>query len=186
MREILIDWLIQVHIKYQLRQETLFLTINLIDRYLGVADITRKSLQLVGVSAMLIACKYEEIYPPVANDFVYITDYAYTKEEILAMESTILVTLDFDVHFTSSLRFLERFMLLRGSVDDFERSCSHFLLEACLVSYPLLKYKASQIAGACLFLASKLNFNKEPWGVRMEEYTYLDERSLRHCAKDIH
>ena len=77
MREILMDWLIQVHIKYKLRTETLFLTVNLIDRYLGKVVIMRKNLQLVGVAAMLIASKYEEIYPPTADDFVYITDYAY-------------------------------------------------------------------------------------------------------------
>lgn len=46
---------------------------------------------------MLIACKYEEIYPPIVKDFVYITDNAYTKEEILTMERSILQTLDFDI-----------------------------------------------------------------------------------------
>ena len=72
-------------------------------------------MQLVGVAAMLIASKYEEIYPPTAEDFVYITDYAYDKAEVLQMESDILVSLDFEIHFTSSYRFLERFMLLKGT-----------------------------------------------------------------------
>jgi G2/mitotic-specific cyclin-B, other len=86
MRAILIDWLIEVHLKFKLLPETLFLTINLIDRFLEKAVIQRTKLQLVGVTSMLIASKYEEIYAPEVRDFVYITDKAYSKEEILKME----------------------------------------------------------------------------------------------------
>ena len=64
MREILNDWLIEVHLKFGLLPETLFLTVNLIDRYLSTKSIYRNKLQLVGVTAMLIASKYEEIYVP--------------------------------------------------------------------------------------------------------------------------
>lgn len=110
MRAILIDWLIEVHLKFKLLPETLFLTVNIIDRYLEkVTDIHRTKLQLVGVTAMLIASKYEEIYAPEVRDFVYITDKAYTKEEILKMEQNILYALDFNLTFPSSLRFLERY-----------------------------------------------------------------------------
>ena len=87
MRAILVDWLIEVHYKFKLLPETLFLTVNLIDRFLERNDVVRTKLQLVGVGAMLIASKYEEIYAPEVRDFVYITDKAYTKEEILIMES---------------------------------------------------------------------------------------------------
>lgn len=86
MRAILIDWLIEVHLKFKLLPETLFLTVNLIDRFLEKAIIQRTKLQLVGVTSMLIASKYEEIYAPEVRDFVYITDKAYSKEEILKME----------------------------------------------------------------------------------------------------
>lgn len=76
MRGILVDWLIEVHLKFKLLPETLYLTVSTIDRYLSLADVHRSKLQLVGVTAMLIACKYEEIYPPEVRDFVYITDKA--------------------------------------------------------------------------------------------------------------
>jgi G2/mitotic-specific cyclin-B, other len=109
MRAILVDWLIEVHYKFKLMPETLFLTVNLIDRYLDKVDVVRTKLQLVGVTAMLIACKYEEIYAPEVRDFVYITDKAYTKEEILQMEFLMLSTLDFCICAPSSFRFLERF-----------------------------------------------------------------------------
>lgn len=109
MRAILVDWLIDVHLKFKLLPETLFLTVNLIDRYLSIKTMARGKLQLLGVSALLIATKYEEIYPPTIKDMVYITDNAYSKDEILAMESTVLVSLDFNIQQTSQFRFLERY-----------------------------------------------------------------------------
>ena len=86
MRAILVDWIIEVHLKFKLLPETLFLTVGLIDRFLELEQIQRSSLQLVGVTAMLIASKYEEIYAPEVRDFVYITDNAYTRDQIFAME----------------------------------------------------------------------------------------------------
>ena len=97
MRAILVDWLVDVHAKFKLLTETLFFTVNIIDRYLSLKQITRARLQLVGVASLLITTKYEEIYPPNLKDFVYITDNAYTKEEILEMESDILCVLDFNL-----------------------------------------------------------------------------------------
>jgi len=97
MRAILIDWLVEVHMKYKLRPETLFLTVQCIDRYLTKMPVMRKRLQLVGVVAMFIAAKFEEIHAPEVADFVYITDSAYTKEDILTMECQMLTTLDFQI-----------------------------------------------------------------------------------------
>merc|ERR1719420_2732549 len=97
MRMILIDWLIEVHMMYRLHPETLHLTVNLIDRYLSKKQITRKRLQLVGVAAMFIASKFEEINPPELHDWVYITDNAYTKDDVLMMECTMLATLSFQI-----------------------------------------------------------------------------------------
>jgi Cyclin, N-terminal domain len=82
MRSILVDWLIEVHLKFKLVPETLYLTINLIDRYLERREVTRPKLQLVGVTSLLIAAKYEEIYPPELRDLVYICDRAYTRNEV--------------------------------------------------------------------------------------------------------
>jgi cyclin B len=101
MRAILIDWLVEVHLKFKLLPETLFISVNLIDRYLELEQVTRSKLQLVGVTCMLIASKYEEIYAPEVRDFVYITDKAYSKEEILKMETVILTKLKFNVNYPS-------------------------------------------------------------------------------------
>ena len=82
MRSILVDWLVEVHLKFKLVPETLYLTVNVIDRYLAKTEVSRPKLQLVGVTALLIASKYEEIYPPELRDLVYICDRAYSKNEV--------------------------------------------------------------------------------------------------------
>ena len=99
MRGILIDWIIEVHFQFKLKTESLFLTINLIDRYLEKIMVTKENLQLVGVSSMLIACKYEEIWPPQIRDYIHMCDKAYTKDQIIEMELCMLSALDFNVDF---------------------------------------------------------------------------------------
>mmetsp|Transcript_32763 Transcript_32763/g.31990 ORF Transcript_32763/g.31990 Transcript_32763/m.31990 type:complete len:122 (+) Transcript_32763:403-768(+) len=97
MRAILVDWLVDVHRKFKLLPETLFLTVNIIDRFLSKRQIDRSKLQLVGITSLLISTKYEEIYPPTIKDFVYICDNTYAREEIILMEQQILFDLDFDI-----------------------------------------------------------------------------------------
>lgn len=129
MRVILIDWLIQVHLKFRLLQETLHLTVSVIDRYLAVRKVETKfliylsllyyklqcctvqksKLQLVGVTAMLIASKYEEMYAPEVRDFVFITDNTYKTAEILSMERLMLRALDYSLGTPLSLHFLRRY-----------------------------------------------------------------------------
>jgi len=98
MRSILVDWLVEVHLKFKLVPETLYLTVNLIDRYLEREEVSRPKLQLVGVTSLLIASKYEEIYPPELRDLVYICDRAYTRSDVstmLSRSSTFFFTIRF-------------------------------------------------------------------------------------------
>ena len=110
MRAVLVDWLVGVHLQFHLLQETLYTTVAILDRFLQVEvdSVSRNKLQLVGVSAMLVAAKYEEIYAPEVKDFVYITDRAYTEKEIMKMEIRILATLKFDLGRPLPLHFLRR------------------------------------------------------------------------------
>merc|ERR1719473_1289863 len=109
MRAILVDWLVEVAMKYKLKSETLFATVNIVDRYLEKRQVPRQQLQLVGVTGMLIAAKFEEIYPPHVKDFVYITDRAYTHQEVINMEISMLAALDFSICTPTVAHFLERF-----------------------------------------------------------------------------
>ncbi|KAL7405756.1 hypothetical protein ABVT39_006692 [Epinephelus coioides] len=108
MRALLVDWLVQVHSRFQLLQETLYLTVAILDRFLQVQPVSRRKLQLVGVTAMLVACKYEEMYAPEVGDFAYITDNAFTKSQILEMEQLVLRTLNFQLGRPLPLHFLRR------------------------------------------------------------------------------
>ncbi|CAA3005532.1 G2 mitotic-specific cyclin-2-like [Olea europaea subsp. europaea] len=110
MRAILIDWLIEVHHKFELREETLFLTVNLIDRFLAKQTVVRKKLQLVGLVAMLLACKYEEVSVPVLDDLVLISDKAYTRKEVLDMEKLMLNTLQYNLSVPTAYVFIRRFL----------------------------------------------------------------------------
>lgn len=89
MRAILVDWLVEVSQEYKLVSETLFLAVNYIDRFLSQGAVPRRKLQLVGITCMLIAAKYEEIYAPQIDEFCYITDNTYTRDEMLAMEQQV-------------------------------------------------------------------------------------------------
>jgi G2/mitotic-specific cyclin-B, other len=103
---------------------------------------------------MLIACKYEEVYPPVLRDFVYITDGAYTKEDVLQMEFLILSAISFDISFPTAFRFLERYVRMIGENSEVY-NLSLFLMELALVDVRMLKYSSSLIAAAALIEASK-------------------------------
>lgn len=109
IRSTLVDWMIQIHYNFKLLPETLFLTINMIDRYMSKHQIQKREVQLIGIASLLTVTKYEEIYPPLLKDFVFISDNTYKSNEILEMEKKILFSLDFDLSLTTSYRFLERF-----------------------------------------------------------------------------
>lgn len=184
MRAILIDWLVEVHLKFKLLQETLYLTVNLIDRFLQASQIVRSKLQLVGVTCLLIACKYEEIYPPIVSDVVYITDNAYKASEILEMERNILATLDFEMHVTSPYRFFERFCYLTKPTET-EIFFAQYMMEGSMVAYSMLKYPPAILAASALYFAGKMCRNTNFWSVKVMESSHIYESELRTCAKDL-
>ena len=176
MRAILIDWLIEVHYKFKLLPETLFITVNIIDRYLEKIEIKRQKLQLLGVTAMWIACKYEEIYAPEIKDFVYITDSAYRQKDILDLEYEVLRTLEFNVTTPSAFRFLERYAKLIDA-DSKTFNLAWYLIELPLIEYKMLKYKPSLISSAALFVALKIQKKQFRWNEHMNN---LNNFSLRN------
>lgn len=139
---ILIDWLVDVHLKFKLLPETLYLTINLLDRYCTLKNVERISYQLYGVTAMLLASKYEEIYAPEIRDFVYITDKAYTQEQIKSAEHDMLCTLDFNLTVPSPYRFLERFTKLDSS-DSVIFCLSNYIIDLSLYNPRLFRFLPS-------------------------------------------
>ena len=131
-RAILIDWLISVHVKFKLLPETLYITCNLIDRYFSIFNVSKSEVQLVGITALLIATKYEEIYPPTVKDFIYLTDNTFSRQQILQMEKSMLFSLQFDIQQTSPYRFLERYSKI-AKADSVVFYLSQYLLELALL-----------------------------------------------------
>lgn len=187
MRAILVDWLVEVHNKFKLMPETLYLTIHLIDRFLAEKTIARTKLQLVGVAAMFIASKYEEIYAPEVRDFVYISDKAYTREEILKMEGLMLNALRFQLSFPTVYVFVKRYGKVAG-IDQGKNTKAeaivNMLVELSLQEYKMLKYLPSTIAASAVYLALKLT-NQVPWNAALQHHTRYTEASLKSCIQDL-
>jgi cyclin B len=169
MRSVLIDWLIQVHLKFHLLQETLYLCVQIIDAYLMEVDVPKMQLQLVGVTAMFVASKYEEMYVPAIDDFVYMTDNTYTKAEIRTMEISILKQLDFMFCKPFPLHFLRRFSKA-GQADPKQHTLAKYFMELSLHCAEFSPLDPSYLAACSLALSFKLLKGSE-WNNTMEFYS---------------
>uniref|UniRef100_G1N118 Cyclin B2 n=2 Tax=Meleagris gallopavo TaxID=9103 RepID=G1N118_MELGA len=187
MRAILVDWLVQVHSRFQLLQETLYMCVAIMDRFLQSHPVSRKRLQLVGVTALLLASKYEEMYSPDIADFVYITDNAYSSAEVREMEITILKELNFDLGRPLPLHFLRR-ASKAGEADAEQHTLAKYLMELTLIDYDMVHCHPSEIAAAALCLSQKL-LGHDKWGTKQQYYTGYTEDSLvmtmQHMAKNV-
>jgi len=156
MREILFDWLIEVHKKFKLSYNTLYITGNLIDRFTEKnPELKRTKYQLLGVSSMFIAGKYNDIYPPQSKDYSYITDDAFTKKEVIEMEMEILKQLNYTITFPTQYNFLEIYRKLLN-MDDKTFHLSFYLIDICFINYKMIKYKPSFLAAAACLLSFRL------------------------------
>ncbi|XP_017925027.1 G2/mitotic-specific cyclin-B2 [Manacus vitellinus] len=187
MRAILVDWLVQVHSRFHLLQETLYMCVALIDRFLQSHPVPRKRLQLVGVTAMLVASKYEEILCPDIADFVYITDNAYTSSEIREMEMIILKELNFDLGRPLPIHFLRR-ASKAGEANAKQHTLAKYLMELTLIDYDMVHHRPSEVAAAALCLSQKI-LGHDKWGTKQQYYTGYAEDSLlmtmKHMAKNV-
>ncbi|XP_044133023.1 G2/mitotic-specific cyclin-B2-like [Bufo gargarizans] len=187
MRAILIDWLMQVHSKFQLLQETLYMAVAIMDRFLQVYPVQRNRLQLVGVSSLFLASKYEEMYYPEIADFVYITDKTYSKAEIREMERTILDKLSFDLGRPLPLHFLRRASRCCHAEAE-HHTLAKYLMELTLMDYEMVHYRPSIVAAASLCLTQKV-LNWGTWDATVQHFTGYTEDNLlpvmQHIAKNV-
>ncbi|PIA56826.1 hypothetical protein AQUCO_00700877v1 [Aquilegia coerulea] len=182
MRAILIDWLIEVHYKFELMDETLFLMVNLIDRFLARQTVERKKLQLVGVTALLLACKYEEVSVPIVEDLIVITDKAYTRKEVLDMEKLMVNKLQFNMCVPTPYVFMRRF-LKAAECDKKLEFLSFFMVELCLVEYEMLRFRPSLLAAAAIYTAQSTINGFKHWSKTSEWYTNYSEDQLLECSR---
>lgn len=184
MRTILVDWLVDVHLKFKLLPETLFLTIEVIDRFLDKKVVSRQKLQLVGVVSMLLAAKYEEIFPPEVKDFVYIAANTYTREDILRMERLVFQTLDFNLTFPTLYPFLQRGLQVMDAELRTQQLAS-FLAELALLDFKMVAYVPSLLAASCIYVANRILTAKDCWSRVLEHYCQFKVTELERCSNDL-
>ncbi|XP_077139531.1 G2/mitotic-specific cyclin-B3 [Ranitomeya variabilis] len=169
MRAILVDWMVEVQENFELNHETLYLAVKLVDHYLAVKVIMREKLQLIGSTAVLIASKFEERCPPCLDDFLYICDDAYKREELTAMEMDVLQKLNFDINIPIPYRFLRRFgKCAHASMETL--TLARYICELTLQDYQFVQESASKMAASCLLLALKMK-DLGGWTATLQHYS---------------
>ncbi|CAN7127060.1 unnamed protein product [Brassica rapa subsp. narinosa] len=178
MRLILVEWLIDVCVRFELNPETFYLTVNIMDRFLSAKPIPRKELQLVGLSALLMSSKYEEIWPPQVEDLADIADHAYSHKQILVMEKTILIlsTLEWYLAVPTHYVFLARF--IKASVAD-QRIMVHYLAELGVMHYDTtIMFSPSLVAAAAIYAARSALHQVPIWTDTLKHHTGYSETQL--------
>ncbi|KIW64159.1 hypothetical protein, variant [Phialophora macrospora] len=189
MRSVLMDWLVQVHLRFNLLPETLFLTVNYIDRFLSCKVVSLGKLQLVGATAIFIAAKYEEINCPSVQEIVYMVDGGYSMDEILKAERFMLTMLQFELGWPGPMSFLRRI----SKADDYDletRTLAKYFLEVTLMDERFIGSPPSFTAAASHCLA-RIMLRKGTWTphhVYYSGYTYSQLKPLVNllleCCED--
>ncbi|RDW94872.1 cyclin-like protein [Coleophoma crateriformis] len=179
MRSVLMDWLIQVHHRFSLLPETLFLCVNYIDRFLSCKVVSLGKLQLVGATAIFVAAKYEEINCPSVGEIVYMVDGGYTVDEILKAERFMLSMLQFELGWPGPMSFLRRI----SKADDYDletRTLAKYFLEVTVMDERFVGSPPSYIAAGAHCL-SRFMLKKGDWSpahVYYSGYTWTQLRPL--------
>lgn len=182
MRAIVVNWLIDVHHRFKLLPDTLFLSVLLFDRYMSlIHSIEKKKLQLIGVTSLLLACKYEEIFSPEIRDFVCILDQKYDKEDLMKQENDIMKKLRFEVAFPSSLKYYD-ILCIELNIKEAFYDYGCYLLELTLLDSRFSKYSQALIASTVSFMVLKLQ-----GGIPNEffERIQLPFENIKTCIVDI-
>jgi len=183
MRSVLIDWLTQVHNRFQLLPETLFLAVNYIDRFLSCKIVSLGKLQLVGATALFVAAKYEEINCPSVQEIVYMVDGGYTVEEILKAERFMLSMLQFELGWPGPMSFLRRV----SKADDYDletRTLAKYFLEVTIMDERFVACAPSFTAAGAHCLA-RLMLRKGDWGLAHIHYSQYTYGQLRHLLATV-
>ncbi|XP_048325412.2 putative cyclin-B3-1 isoform X2 [Ziziphus jujuba] len=183
MRAILINWLIEVHFKFDLMQETLYLMVTLLDRYLSQVIVEKNELQLVGLTALLLASKYEDFWHPRVKDLISISAESYTRDQMLGMESLILKKLKFRLNAPTPYVFMLRFLKAAQSDTKLEH-LAFYLIELSLVEYEALMFKPSLLCASAIYVA-RCTLQMTPWTPLLCRHARCEVSQIRDCAEMI-
>ena len=184
MRAILVDWIIDVHNKLNMNKKTLFQSVFIIDAYLSKFIIEKKNLQLLGMAALLIASKGNEVNYPSLETFILLSENAYTLEELKDMEIKVVQKLDCDILAPTA----EEFFAINADFFEFteiQKYFGEYFLDSSLVDNNLLKYKQSTIAVACCYIVIKF-FNLNGAHLIVENTNQdVKPTDVKDCARDL-
>ncbi|KAJ8946670.1 hypothetical protein NQ318_019984 [Aromia moschata] len=169
MRSLLVDWMVEIQESFELNHETLYLGVKLVDMYLSKMTVGKETLQLVGAAAMFVASKYDERIPPMIDDFLYICDGAYSRQELIRMEMNLLKICDFNLGIPISYRFLRRYARC-AKITMPILTLARFILEYSLMDYSTITIQDSKLASASLYLALRMK-KISGWTPTLEFYT---------------
>ena len=177
----LVNWLMEIHAEQQLSPETLYLTVGILDRYLATDCVETKELEMVGLTSLFIASKYEETYYPSLRDL----GLHRRKEDVVRTETKILKALNYQISKPTSHVFLIRY-LRAAHADKRATQIASYLMEGALLSFDLLKYKPSQLAAASVFLARHRNPSfRTPCSTTLSKYSSRSEEDVIPVARAI-
>lgn len=181
MRAVLIDWVVQVHQRFNLLPETLYLTVNYIDRFLSRRRVSLLRFQLVGAVALFIAAKYEEINCPTIQEVAYMADNAYSVDDFRKAERFMIDVLDFDMGWPGPMSFLRR----TSKADDYDyetRTLAKYFLEVTIMDSRFVALQPSWLAAGAHYLLRKM-LTKGPWTELHVFYSGYTEEQLMPLAK---
>uniref|UniRef100_A0A2C9U906 B-like cyclin n=1 Tax=Manihot esculenta TaxID=3983 RepID=A0A2C9U906_MANES len=177
-------WVSEVHFKFELMQETLYLMVTLLDQYLSQVQIKKNQMQLVGLTALLLASKYEDFWHPRIQDLLSISAQSYTRDEMLVMEKLILKKLKFRLNAPTPYVFMLRF--LKAAQTDLESQLGHlsfYLIELSLVEYEALKFKPSMLCASAIYVARSTLQVDPAWTPLLAKHTRYEVSQIRDCAQ---
>lgn len=184
MRAILVDWLVEVQESFELNHETLYTAVKMTDLYLSKKQVRKEDLQLVGATACLIACKVDERIPPMVDDFLYVCDDAYSRDQLMRMERKMLMVVGYDLGYSLSYRFLRRY----GRVCKVTMpvlTLARYILEFSLMEYSLnVETSESLVAAASLVLAFKMR-SIEGWVDTLKYYSGYSPLDLEPTVQTL-
>ncbi|XP_009110454.1 putative cyclin-B3-1 isoform X1 [Brassica rapa] len=183
-RGILINWLIEVHFKFHLMHETLYLTMNLLDRYLSQVAVQKNEMQLIGLTALLLASKYEDYWHPRIKDLISISAESYTRQQILGMERIMLKQLQFRLNEATPYVFMLRFLKAARSNKKLEQ-LAFYLIELCLVEYEALKFKPSLLCASAIYVARCTLRMTPVWTPLLNNHTHYNVSQMKDCSDMI-
>ncbi|BFG28647.1 hypothetical protein CerSpe_149210 [Prunus speciosa] len=184
MRGILVNWLIEVHFKFELMQETLYLMVTLLDQYLSQVTIKKDEMQLVGLTALLLASKYEDFWHPRVKELISISAESYTRDQVLGMEKLMLKKLKFRLNAPTPYVFMLRFLKAAQSEPKLEH-LAFYLIELCLVEYEASRFKPSLLCAAALYVARCTLQITPAWTPLLCKHARYDVSQIRDCAEMI-